>query len=80
MSVFIIMNEWTDVENNTHSELIGGKYFTSEDSAHAALAIVAGTYEVELTFDEMSFSVEDYDPHTQFEEYYIQELTRGDSE
>lgn len=78
MSVFIIMNEWTDTDGNGHSELVGGKYFSSEDSAHDALVIIAETYGVEMTAEDMSFSVGNYDPHTEFEEYYIQELANGE--
>lgn len=73
------MNEWTDTDNNAHSELVGAKYFTSVDSAHDALVLIADSFDEQLDPDGTSFSVENGDSHTEFEEYYIQELTEGDN-
>lgn len=76
VSVFIIVNEWTDIANTTSSEVVGGNYFTSEDGAWEALRDIAAAYDTELDRDETSLQFEDHKPHLQFEEYYIQELTR----
>lgn len=75
-NVFIITNEWTDITNTTSSEVVGGNYFTSEDEAWGALRDIAAAYDTELHSDETSLQFEDHKPHLQFEEYYIQELTR----
>lgn len=75
MNVFIIINEWTDIDNNTSSQVVDSQYFTSENSAHEALALIAEAYEVHLGVDETSIQLEDHVPNLQYEEYYIQELT-----
>lgn len=75
--VFVIINEWTDVANDTSSELWGGKWFSSEDDAWAALNLIAESYGVDLDDDETSMEFEDHKPGLQVEEYYIQELTKG---
>lgn len=78
-NVFIIMNEWTDTDGGAHSELTGGKYFTSQDSAHEALSLIAESFGETIAADDLSFTMENSDAHTEFEEYYIQELSRGDN-
>lgn len=75
MNVFIIINEWTDIANNTSSQVVDSQYFTSEDAAHDALKLIAEAYEVHLGVDETSIQLEDHVPNLQYEEYYIQELT-----
>lgn len=75
MNVFIIINEWTDVANNTSSQVVDSQYFTSEDAAHDALKLIAEAYEVHLGVDETSIQFGGHAPNLQYEEYYIQELT-----
>lgn len=75
-SVFIIINEWTDLDGYTSSEPVGATYFETENGAHEALGYIAEAHDVELSPLETSFTTEN-DPHLQFQEYYIQELTRG---
>lgn len=76
MSVFVIINEWTNIAGDTSAEVTGGNYFTSEDDAHDHLAVIAESYGVEIDKEATSLSLEDHSPHLEFEEYYIQELTR----
>jgi len=77
VNVFIIMNEWTDIDNSTGVAIVDAKYFTSESDAWDALSLVAQSYDEELSKDETSFSLEDHEDGLQYEEYYIQELTKG---
>jgi hypothetical protein len=78
VSVFVIINEWTTVDNSTGSELTGSKYFESEDDAWEALLLIAQAQATTLYADETSLVLEDHDAHLQYEEYYIQELTKGE--
>lgn len=75
--MFIIVNEWTNLEGVTSSEVVGGRYFTSEEDAWGALLDIAVAYDVTLCADEMNLVIEDPTPHISYEEYYIQELIRG---
>lgn len=77
MSVFVIMNEWTTTDIDTGAEIVGSKFFDSKDSAWLALRDIAHSYEDDLDYDATSITLEEHDPHLQFEEYYIQELTHG---
>lgn len=77
MNVFIIINEWIDIEDNTSSEVTGAKYFESEDDAHDHLADIATSHGQGLELDETALVIEDLSAHLRYEEYYIQELTRG---
>lgn len=77
-SVFIIINEWVDQQDNEGSEVTGAKYFTSEDQAWDALDEIAVAYGRDITHEELSFSVTG-DGHIKYEEYYVQELTNGDN-
>ncbi len=76
MNVFVIINEWTDIAGNTSSEIVGATFFTTQDSAWDSLALVAEALGEELPPHETSFSSES-DPHLEYQEYYIQELTRA---
>lgn len=76
MNVFVIINEWTDIAGNTSSEIVGATFFTSQNEAWDALALIAEALGEELLPHETSFSSES-DPHLQYQEYYIQELTRA---
>lgn len=77
IKVFVIINEWTDIANDTSSELVGGKWFASEDEAWDALDLIAEAHGVELNGDETSLILEDHKSGLQSEEYRIEELTRG---
>ncbi|HEY6021266.1 MAG TPA: hypothetical protein VIY48_15590 [Candidatus Paceibacterota bacterium] len=79
-SVFVIMNEWTSNGGNTGAEVVGANFFESENEAHEALGYIAESYDIHLPACETSLQLEDHLPHLQFEEYYIQELTKGASE
>lgn len=74
--IFVIINEWVDIVNNTSSEIVGASYFTSEDEAHEALALIAEAMGEEIGPEDNYFTSEN-DPHLQFQEYYIQELARA---
>ncbi len=76
-NVFIIINEWTDFLGNTSSQVTGGKYFDSEDAAFDALQVIANSYGVVILGDATSVSFEEPSRNIDFEEYYIQELTRA---
>ena len=75
-SVFVIINEWTDIASNTGAEVVGSNFFTTEQKAWDSLLIIAQAYDTELRPDETSISLEDHVSNLQFEEYYIQELTQ----
>lgn len=78
MSAFIIINEWTSaITGNTSSDVHEYRFYTSEEAAHKGLADIAVNYEVALEPDAFSFSLEDHTPNIEFEEYYIQELTKA---
>lgn len=76
-NVFIIINEWTDISDNSASEVVGGVYFESENDAWEALLVIAQSHDTTLFADETSISFEDHKPHLQYEEYYIQELSKN---
>jgi len=77
VSVFIIVNEWTDIDDITSSQVVDSNYFTTEHAAWDALSQIAEAYEVGLHPADTSISMENHAPGLQYEEYYIQELTRG---
>lgn len=80
-SVFIIINEWVDVANNTPSEVVGGKFFTSEGDAWLALRDIAHSYNEDIDHETTNIVFAEDSPNLkrsfQYEEYYIQELTQG---
>lgn len=75
-SVFVIINEWTAIDNSSGADVVDSKYFDSEESAWRALREIAHTFEDDLDYDTTSIQYEDH-AGLQYEEYYIQELTRG---
>jgi hypothetical protein len=77
-NVFVIINEWTTINRATGSEIVGYKYFGSEESAWRALRLIAHSRDDDLDYDSTSLVYQDPSPHIEFEEYYIQELTKGD--
>lgn len=76
--VYIITNEWApDDSDETLSEVVGGKFFLTEDAAWDHLDLVAESFGVQLEQDETAFNV----PHTKLvglasDEYRIEELNR----
>lgn len=80
-SVFIIVNEWVDIANSTSSEVVGGKFYTSENDAWEALLLIAQSYNTTLYIDETNLVFDEDSSELkrslQYEEYYIQELTQG---
>lgn len=76
-NVFIIINEWTSIDNSTGVEVVGANFFESENDAWESLLTIAQSHGTTLFADETSLQFEDHLPHLQYEEYYIQELTRG---
>lgn len=76
-SVFVIINDWTDIADAECSEIVGYEFFESENDAWHALNVIAESYGVDLHPEDTSFSMEDHAPGLQFEQYYIQELRKG---
>ena len=74
-TVYVIINEWTDIANNTSSEVVGGSFFETEDKAWDALAIIAQSFDDVLLPGETALIYTDHTHNLQSEEYYIQELT-----
>lgn len=74
-NVYVIINEWTSVDNSTGVEVVGANFFESEQDAWDHLRMIANTFGAELPDDEYSIQLEDHKTHLQYEEYYIQELT-----
>lgn len=75
-SVYVIVNEWTDIANNTSSEIVNAKWYRNEPDAQYALGLLAEPHGVELTDDDTSFTLEDQ-AGLQSDEYRIEELDRG---
>jgi len=78
VSVFIIINESTTFDDAVSSEIVGSRYFTSEQSAWEALRDIAHAHEDDLDYDSTSLTYEITGSYVSFEEYYIQELTKGE--
>lgn len=76
-NVFVIINEWTAIDNSSHSDIVDSKYFDSEESAWRALREIAHSYDDDLDYDATSISYENSTVAVQYEEYYIQELTQA---
>jgi hypothetical protein len=74
-SVFVIINEWTDIVGCTGAEVVGSNFFRTEQDAWDSLLIIAQAFEVEFLPTDTSVQLEDHVPNLRFEEYYIQELT-----
>jgi len=78
IKVYVIVNEWTDLDDNTSSEVVGGNWFASEDEAWDALDLIAEAHDIELDNDETSFTIESAPKGgLSTEEYRIEELARG---
>jgi hypothetical protein len=76
-TVFVIINEWTDIAGNTSSEVVGGSFFETESDAWEALAVIAESFGDTLLPQETAITFEGNIHNLQTDEYYIEELTRG---
>lgn len=74
--VFVIMNEWIDINSQGGSEIVGGNYFETESEAWDSLRIIAQAHDVDLQVDDTTFVLEDHTPSLTWEEFYIQELNK----
>ena len=73
--VYIIQNDWDD-ENGSGSEVMGGLYYETENAAWDDLKTIAeDNYGRTLAADDTSITVRD--SGTQYEVYFIVELTKG---
>jgi hypothetical protein len=77
VSVFIIIDAWVGFDGTEGQEVVGAKYFETESDALDALSDIADSYGVTLDVESTNFTLEDVGPNVEWEEYYIQELTRG---
>ena len=77
MSVFVIINEWVTDEGAQASEVTGGEYYGTESEAWEDLRIIAQAYMIDLDPEEASLTLENPGKGIQFEEFYIQELTKN---
>ena len=76
-SVFVIVNEWADVTGRSGVTVVDWKYHTTQESAWRALREIAHSYDDDLDYDATSLQYENPSSGLEFEEYYIQELTKG---
>lgn len=76
-TVFVIINEWTDIAGNTSSEVVGGSFFETESDAWESLAVIAESFGDTLLPQETAITFEGNIHNLQTDEYYIEELTRG---
>lgn len=76
-TLFVILNEWEDIENDGSIEIVGGSYFATEQSAWDHLDEIADTYDVELSLEDTSFDVP-APGNLNYESYYIMELKKYD--
>lgn len=72
-SVYVIINEWDANDEDPMTEIVGGTYFATEESAWDHLDEIADTYGVELSLEDTSFDVPS---DTTYESYYIMELRK----
>lgn len=77
MSVFIIIDAWIDRDGAEGSEVVAARYFQSEDEAYDHLTVIAESFGETLAPDDTNFTMENPSATVDWEEYYIQELTRG---
>lgn len=76
MSVFIIIDAWVSTDGTEGQEVVAARYFQSEDEAHEHLFIIADSFGIFLDADDTNFTMENHTATVEWEEYYIQELTR----
>lgn len=71
--VYVIMNEWTTEDGElTLSEVVDGRFFTTEDEAWDRLKAIAEAYHIDLNRGSTGFDAPLNADITQ--EYYIEEL------
>jgi len=78
--VYIIVNTWVDTANSGGSEVVDSKYFRAMEGAGGAweaLRDIAHAHDDDIDYDATNITFENHKPHLQYEEFYIQELTRG---
>lgn len=73
-SVYVILNEWEDEHGDGSIEIVGAKYFSSEDDAWFHLSDIADSYDVLLENDATSIELPDK-TEGMYETYYIMELS-----
>ena len=71
-SVYVIINEWEANDEDSLLEIVGGKYFNTEDDAWFHLSDIADRYEATLSHEDTSFEVPS---DSTYETYYIMELS-----
>lgn len=76
MSVFIIIDAWVSKDGTEGQEVVAARYFQSEDEAHDHLVDIAESFGETLAPDDTNFTMENHTATVEWEEYYIQELTR----
>jgi hypothetical protein len=75
-SVYIILNEWlVDGNDAEYQEIVGAKFYDSEDDAWEDLAVIAESYDATLEGDETSFELP-RSHNIEHQTFYIQELTK----
>jgi len=79
VNVFIIVNEWVDIQGHTSSEVVGATYFDTENEAWESLDIIAKAHDTRLYIDDTNLVLEGHVAHLQTEEYYILELAKKES-
>ena len=73
--VYVIINEWEANDEDSLLEIVGGAYFSTEESAWDRLDEIADVYGVELNLEDTSFEVPS---DNTYETYYIMELRKYD--
>lgn len=73
MSIFIIVNEWTD-DDNDFEAIYGDEFWLSEAGALIKLTEMASNFGIEIPKGETSFDVPDQYFGLERDTYYIREL------
>jgi len=77
-NVFVIINEWqSSIDDATGSGIVDYKFFESESAAWFALRDIAHAFEDDIDYDATSYTIESPSVGLDYEEYYIQELTKA---
>ena len=75
MRVYVIIDEWLPSGGAYElTEIVGGRWFDSQDSAWDHLFLVAESYDVELHSWNTSFYMNEPEPGISHQSYYIEEL------
>lgn len=76
-SIFVIVNEWIPEDSfNSSSEIVGNRFFDTEENAWRHLSMIAESYDVDLHHSHNSFALP---PAGGIDEqcFFIDELTGG---